>query len=429
VQGRGGIMTRGSHLKILAIAEHFPSPYKPYHYTQFEQFVAAGHELTVAAFDSHEGGTGAHAEEAPFVRHVRYLPGTLRDLSHRLPALAASFLKRPVASLRLAARAASWPASLKQRLLNMSRAILLPAAAPDVCIVHNLRAAVNLQFLKTLYPQSIIAMYYHGGELPGVPVPDKAEVRRTLATFDVVFTNTNSSRDDAISRGQDPQRIVVSPVGFNIGAFVDPVDRSYRNDGRLNLLMAGRLGEEKGFLYGLQAFKALLDEGVQNVIMRIAGDGPQAAQLKDYVAQNGMSDRVEFLGRVDQLRLQAAYRQADVFLLPSVPQGTWKENQACVVQEAMLMRAVVAISQTGGVPESTAPSMLPYSFEIASVAGITDSLRRLAQLSADELRQLGAQGRLFVEHGYDIRSLNRELLDIAVASRREPVAAPIPGAA
>jgi glycosyltransferase involved in cell wall biosynthesis len=133
-----------------------------------------------------------------------------------------------------------------------------------------------------------------------------------------------------------------------------------------------------------------------------------------------MGEHVKFLGRVDHAALQAAYRQADVFLLPSIPRNTWEENQACVVQEAMLMRAVAAVSRTGGVPESTAPQMLPYSFEIASVPGIVDSLRQLAKLSPDELRQLGAHGRSFVEHRYDIRALNRELLDTATCGR-EPL--------
>jgi glycosyltransferase involved in cell wall biosynthesis len=311
-----------------------------------------------------------------------------------------------------------YPDSMKRRLLNAWRAVLLPSAAPDFCIVHNLRAVMNVQFLKLLYPEAVVTMYYHGGELPGVPIPSEAESRRAFRSVDIVFTNTEYSRRHAVSRGADPQSVVISQVGFNLSAFPDPADRDYRQDGRLNILMAGRVGEEKGFGYGLHAFKRLLDEDGCDAVLRIAGDGPKAAELRKFVEDNGLKERVQFLGRVDQDRLRVEYRNADVFLLPSIPRGVWEENQACVVQEALLMRSIAAVSRTGGVAESTAPEMLAYSFDIADVAGMTDSLRRLSRLPVSELKALGAQGRRFVEQRYDIRTLNREVLDIAQARRR-----------
>jgi glycosyltransferase involved in cell wall biosynthesis len=409
------------HLKILAIAEHFPSPYKPYHFTQFAEFVAAGHELTVAAFGRHAGPADAPEESVPFVRQTRYLPSTLKDLPRFGPALLRQLLRHPIASLKHVSRAMRYPDSSKRRLLNACRAMLLPDTTPDFCIVHNLRAVLNVQFLKQLYPNAVVTAHYHGGELPGVPVPSDVESRRAFRSVDIVFTNTEYSRRHAVSRGADPQSVVISRVGFDLGEFPDPAARGYRQDGRLNLLMAGRLGEEKGFSYGLQAFKRLLDEDACDAILRIAGEGPKAAELRKFVADHGLTERVEFLGRLDQEQLRAAYRQADIFLLPSVPRGTWEETQACVIQEALLMRSIAAVSRTGGVPESTAPAMLPYSFDAADVAGMTESLRRLARLPVSELKELGEQGRRFVEQRYDIRILNRELLDVAQSWRDHAV--------
>ncbi|WP_161966221.1 colanic acid biosynthesis glycosyltransferase WcaL [Steroidobacter cummioxidans] len=39
-------------------------------------------------------------------------------------------------------------------------------------------------------------------------------------------------------------------------------------------------------------------------------------------------------------------------------------------------------------------------------------------MSEEQLRELGAQGRTFVETRYDIRALNRQLLDAALACGR-----------
>ena len=399
-------------MKILAIAEHFPSPYKPYHHVQFERFLTDGHELTVYAFGRHDAGAQGSGQ-ADFVRRTRYLPATVREVPKFLGQMVFDFCRRPWQAVLRAARAFSYPGSFKQRWMNLCRALLLPAEAPDLCLVHNLRAAVNLQFLREIYPDAVVAMHYHGGELPGVSSPAVATVKATFQSFDVMFTNTESSSNHAIARGQAPERIVISPVGFDLRGFPDPQSRAYRRDRRLNVLMVGRLSEEKGFLLALQALQLLIAEG-HAVAMRLAGDGPQRQQIASFIARHRLEQYVEMLGWVGQEHLQRCYGEADVLLLPSIPHGTSQENQACVVQEAMLMRAVAAVSRIGGVAESTAPAMLPYSFEVGSVQGIFASLRALAALSEEQLRALGAQGRGFAETRYDIRVINRELLDAAM---------------
>lgn len=410
-------------MKLLAIAEHFPSPYKVYHYVQFDNFLKEGHELAVYAFGKHEGGMGTSGETGAFVQNTRYLPNTLRELPRFLRSLLVDFCRNPWRGAQRALRAFGYPAPFKHRCLNAARALMLPANPPDLCIVHNLRAAVNLRFLSAVYPEAVIAMYYHGGEVQGVPVPAPATAKAAFDSFDVVFTNTQSSRQHAISRGQSPERIVISPVGFDLSHFPDPQQREYRRDGRLNVLMVGRLSEEKGFLFALQALKVLVEEG-QSITVRIAGDGPQRQLLANFIAEQGLDRHVEMLGRVAQEQLRRCYSEADVFLLPSVPFSTWVENQACVVQEALLMRAVAAVSRTGGVCESTAPDMLSYSFEPGSVEGMVASLRALAELSEEQLRSLGAHGRSFVEARYDIGPLNRELLQTALLyGRRRPLGA------
>ena len=55
--------------------------------------------------------------------------------------------------------------------------------------------------------------------------------------------------------------------------------------------------------------------------------------------------------------------------------------------------------------------MLRLSFEPESAEQIAQALLRLDELPAAELARLGRAGREFTERRYDIRTLNRELLD------------------
>nr|MBO2488301.1 hypothetical protein [Gammaproteobacteria bacterium] len=401
-------------MKILTIAEHYPSPFKPYHDTQFERFVLDGHELTICAFGYHEGELNPVVQRHGFHRKTTYLPLTLKDLRSTAPRAFAALVKHPSACGKRIAAAVSAQASWKRNLLDAVRAALLPSEAPDLCIVHNLRALIHARVLRRLYPEAVIAFYYHGNELPGVPTADREQVVQALEPVDVIFTNTENSKGKAIERGCAPDKVYVCPVGFNLDDFPDPVDRAYLKGGRLNVLMAGRLAEGKGMLMGLRAFQEVTQEYGVVANLRIVGDGPEREQISRFIRENGLHASVTLLGRQTQQRLLEEYRAADVFVLPSMKAGNWEENQACVVQEAMLMRAVALVSRTGGVPESTAPEMLAYSFAPGDLAGLVDALLRVSQLGEAELRELGAKGRAFAEQRYDIRRLNAELIEIAM---------------
>ena len=397
-------------MKIYAFTENYPSPYKPYHDTQFEQFIKDGHSLKLFSFDQHEGDLNPVVRELELDKLVVNMAATARSIPSAVPAVTGRMLSSPIATLQRIVRAGGTSAAVKHRVLHALRAAVLPDEPPDVCVVHNLLTQLRLGFLKRVYPHAPIVFYYHGGEVPGVPqVPDR-EAAMAFAGADVVFTNTENSREHAIKRGCAPSKIFVSPVGFNLSDFPEPKHRTYKANGSLQVLTVGRLSEEKGLNFALEAFARLHDQG-RSIRYRIVGDGPQASRLREYVAQRGLTGTVEFVGRLSREKLFDAYAAADVFLLPSVVRGTWQENQACVVQEAMFAKTVVAISRTGGVPESTAPEMLPFSFEPENPEQIAQALLRLDELSATELTRLGQSGREFTERRYDIRTLNRELLN------------------
>jgi glycosyltransferase involved in cell wall biosynthesis len=406
-------------MQVHLFAEVYPSPYKPYHDIQFEELIAAGHRIKVCAFGSHSGQLSPAGNRLNLRSETILLPAVVKDVLKLSPRLIQRFVRHPLRSVSRFAAGCAVANGWNQRLSNGARAVLAPHASPELCIVHNLIAQARLQFLRKIYPSAAIVFYYHGGESAGVPeVPAAASVR-AFAAADVVFTNTESSRQHAISRGCPPEKIFVSPVGFNLSDFPDPTQRQYRRDGVLNILTVGRLSEEKGFIYAMQGMRELSRAGVA-FRYRVIGDGPEQAQLRAYVAANQLGQHVEFIGKVPTERLLREYETADVLLLPSVVRGTWQENQACVVQEAMLLRTLVAVSAAGGVLESTAPEMLQFSFEPEEPMQIAASLIRISRLSAAELHDLGGKGRSFATTRYDIRALNRDLLAVTerVTGRR-----------
>jgi glycosyltransferase involved in cell wall biosynthesis len=205
-------------------------------------------------------------------------------------------------------------------------------------------------------------------------------------------------------------------VGFALEDFSVDTSRTYRRDGLLRLLSAGRMSEEKGFIYALQALKSLVDQGIRDIRYSLTGEGYLRPELEQYVRANHLEPYVTFLGTLSTEGVIRAMEESDALLLPSIQVGNWVENQACAVQEAMLMKALVITTRTGGVPESIPPEMQRFSAAEKDVAALTRAIAEVNALPLLELRRLGAAGRAFVTRDYEVGQLNDRLIALTQAA-------------
>ena len=399
---------------IYIFTEKYPCQYKSYFDTQIVQFLKDGHTLRVFSFGSQAGELVDKVHEYNLLDLTSHMPTTLRSVPGCLQTIFWSFIRNPVRRFKAAVKVEQNGIRLKQYIMQQVRMMVLPVKEPDLCLVHNLTTAVHCSFLGALYPGARIAFYYHGGELPGTPAIGYSDSLRAFSYPDHVFTNTRSSRDHAISRGCNKGKITITPVGFDMDEFPNGNSRRYRKDGFLNLLTIGRMSEEKGHMHALRAIRRLIDSGIGNIRYRLIGDGPEYVTLQEYIRRHCLEGCVELLGYVDRRRIYAELGAADVHLLPSVDLGTWQENQACVVQEAMLHRTLVISSDTGGVMESTAPTMREYCCAPGSAEDIADKIKRLMSLGQGEMRRLGSQCVGYATRNYNIQKLNKDILDVSL---------------
>jgi glycosyltransferase involved in cell wall biosynthesis len=108
------------------------------------------------------------------------------------------------------------------------------------------------------------------------------------------------------------------------------------------LLFAGRMGKEKNIEFAIDAFENLKNE-FNNLMFLIVGDGPEIENLKQYVKDKCLEERIIFTGFIDRKNLNDYYKSAAVFCFPSKT-----ESQGLVVLEAMAQGTpVVAIGKMG----------------------------------------------------------------------------------
>ena len=105
----------------------------------------------------------------------------------------------------------------------------------------------------------------------------------------------------------------------------------------------GRLSEEKGHRFLLDAFSLVLRE-IKDIFLVIVGSGYLKNNLNDQVGRLGIRDKVTFIDYLKDIGL--FYSGIDIFVLPSVSEGFPN-----VILEAMFYQKPIIASCVGDIPE------------------------------------------------------------------------------
>jgi len=158
--------------------------------------------------------------------------------------------------------------------------------------------------------------------------------------------------NDLIRSGIDRSRIVTIQNAVN-GEYSDESAMRNRREKRnlLNLSdkdfvagYVGRLSEEKGIKYLVEAISMLSTYEEIPLKLLIIGEGPKRKDLEDFAKEKNLEQRVFFIGF--QSDVENWLPAMDVFVLPSLTEGT-----PMSLLEAMAYGIPVVASAVGGVPQ------------------------------------------------------------------------------
>lgn len=402
-------------MNIYIFAENYPNPYKPYFDTEFAYYIRNGNNLKI--FVATQFTSIIHPRVIYYgLDKLTYLfPTTISTLPKFIGPIICRIIKSPLKSFNIMISIYDKALSIKKNVMRFTRTMVLPESAPDLCYIHNIVTADYIDFLHILYPQSRLVMYYHGGEVGGV----KRVVRdsQLFKQMDVVFSNTNFSKDQVIGRGCPSERVVVVPVGFDLEDYPLSSPKLYRERGVLRLISIGRLSKEKGLDFSIKAVAELVSQGIKNIHYTIVGRGMEETHLKELVHSLGLEQYVTFTGELDKPDVVSCLQQSDILILPSIVTDTGAETQATVVQEAMLMQLLVVVTEAGGVPESTADALRKFSVPICDSEAISKKIIEIMKLNDTEMTDLGDKGRDFAIKNFNINTTGKKLLEQAIGKK------------
>lgn len=237
--------------------------------------------------------------------------------------------------------------------------------------------------------------------------------RLAMVRADRVVAVSNYTKEKIVAHyGVHPDKVAVIHNG------IDEEDYSYsaphlealRAHGTKVVLFTGRLTVQKGPEYFIRAAQRVLDF-CPNTVFVIAGSGDMEYRLMREAAHLGISDKVMFAGFVRGKELDALYRSADLFIMPSV-----SEPFGITPLESVINGTPVLISKQSGVAEVLTHALKTDFWDTDEMAN-----KIVATLRHDTLRDT------LREHGQtEVKRLSwREAARKCVELYRELLVAPV----
>jgi len=227
--------------------------------------------------------------------------------------------------------------------------------------------------------------------------PRRSSLHRSLLQFALKKAGTlfSTSRAMADEAGKYTDRpFEITPFGVDMELFA-PGKRT-RTDDNFVIGAVKSLMPIYGIDYLLRAAAILAKAHPEmNLRVKIAGDGPQEAELKTLAGELGITGITEFTGRISQEECAKVYANLDAAVIPSIRY----ESFGVAAVEAQACGTPVIVSDAGGLMETAGEAGIVVPRQNAEA--IADAVWKL--YCAPELRkQMGEKGRKHVTENYEL---------------------------
>lgn len=196
--------------------------------------------------------------------------------------------------------------------------------------------------------------------------------RKAYDKIDYIITPSKFYKDKFIEFGVNPDKV------SHIPNFLDTKEVEYdKLDNQDYFLYFGRLSEEKGIMTLIKAMNAI------NATLKVVGTGPLKEEIDNNIKNNNLKN-IEVLGFKSGKELNTLVANAKAVVLPS----EWYENGPYSAIESLRLKRPLIGSDLGGIPELIDEGENGYVFKHGDVEDLNEKLKKIENLSEDELKVL-----------------------------------------
>lgn len=381
------------------------------HYSLAKELIARGHQVKVVA--------------ANFSHHTK----TTVIQSDNKTVLEADFDGVPFIYINVPAYQGNSPARL-HNMLSFSKQLLWnkyfkTMESPDVIFgssphpfaawaAQRLATKWGIPFIfevRDLWPQSLIDLGKISSRHPAVKFMAMLE-KHLYKRADKIITLLPGAHEYIRSIGIDVDKVVYIPNGIDFSIYSQPTDRlPKQNSDRFTVMYAGAHGLANGLDTIIKCAEILKGKYGDKIVFQLVGDGPQKEYLKNMADKMGLSN-VEFINPVPKSQVPTLLSHADAFIV--------------VVKDSPLYKYGISLNKIYDYLASARPVIIGVNAFNNPVeeacAGITvapenpeelaKAVDKLYNMTEQERRQMGNNGRQYVRENHDFMNLAIKLEDV-----------------
>lgn len=222
----------------------------------------------------------------------------------------------------------------------------------DAVLVHEETYLRSLDGIKDKLP---IAYECHAIEPDTNKIKEFAKriLRRHLfnRVCDAVFVLSNNAKKQICDTyNVNPDKVYFTPNGIEKDAYKGK-DFKFGENEKFVYGYAGTLYEFQGVHILLEYCQQILDIA-EDVEIRIIGGGPLESKVRNFIAENGLENRVVYMGEVNQEEFDKQVSQFDVLLMPRPSMHSTKSAIPLKIFDAAKHKKPVVMSNVSGLTEA-----------------------------------------------------------------------------
>lgn len=183
------------------------------------------------------------------------------------------------------------------------------------------------------------------------------------------IVNSNYNKDNIVkllNLNPDFIKVIYSGIDNKFFRFTSNTSGVFNNS-KLIIGYVGRLSQEKGPLYLLQALNQLNDINYECIIV---GDGPLIEDLKHFSKVNNLFEKISFTGyHPDPINLMS---MMDIIVVPSL-----NETFGITIIESFALKKIVVASDIGGIKEIIKNGINGFLFTPMSSIELSEIVRNI----------------------------------------------------
>ena len=264
------------------------------------------------------------------------------------------------------------------------------------CLLSGYRGKVVLYWHSDVVKQKKLMVLYR-------PI-----MERFLKRVDAIIVGANGVIEGSSYLKPYQHKCVTIP--FAVNEKIEQMGKRYLDQAQTNeekhsrFLFVGRLVYYKGIDVLIKAF-----EKVKNAELTIIGCGDKERELKDYIKEHEMFDRVHLLGKVEEERLYREFSECDVFVLPSIAKS---EAFGLVQLEAMAYgKPVINTNLPSGVPEVSINGITGLTVEPGNMKELGDAMQWFVEHPRERC-EMGNAARKRLECNYTLDVMMNRMMEL-----------------